>query len=155
MAVLSWGKNSIKITPITGTGASVSADTTFDKIVEGSTELTTTQGDKTEAKLEGGALEAVRYANNSYELVWQVRAKAGDYKQLTNSDGVVSGEFSLVLTPENDSAPGIKFARCSINVQTSYSSADGIITTYTATALKPESGAQCEITKGSTDTSEA
>lgn len=149
MAILSWGANSIKVTPITGTGATAE-ERTFNKNVESSTELTTTQGDKTEAKIEGGVLEAVRYAKNTYELTWQERAKADSYTPMSNNDGVVKGEFKLVLTPEDSTAPGLKMERCSLNVQISYTSSDGILVTYTATALQPTSGNQIEITAGTT-----
>lgn len=147
MAILSWGAVTIEVEPITGTGATATKRT-FKTNVEGSTELSTTQGDTTEAKIEGGDIEAVRYSKNTYELTWQERAKDTDSTQLANEDGVVAGEFKITLTPENTAAPGLTIARASINVQTSYSSEDGIITTYTASPLKPTSGNMVEIKAG-------
>lgn len=140
--VLSWGKCQVSLTPVEGTNATESA-ATIKNIVDGSAQLTTTQGDKTEAKIEGGEVEAVRYSRNTYELTFQERLGVGKIQpSIKGDDGVVAGEWTCVLTPEAEGAPAFTFTRSTINVQVSYTSADGAIVTYTVSALKPENGQQ-------------
>jgi len=144
MAVLSWGKPTIKVTKLDDTSATA---ITFKTPVEDSTQLTTTKGDKTEAKVEGGGIEAVKYKRNTYALEWTIRLAKGEKKPITDLDGVVSGEYSLELTAEESGAVGITMERCILSVEDAYTSADGITLKYTADAMIPEdNGSQVEYT---------
>ena len=66
MAQLSWGKPKIEFGKL---GADGAAPTKWDKLeydpVENSTKLTTSKGEKKEAKVEGGENEAVKYSRNT------------------------------------------------------------------------------------------
>lgn len=146
--ILSWGKCQVTLTPITSSGATETA-ATFNRIVEGSTSLETTQGDKTEAKIEGGEVEAVRFGRNTYELSFQTRLGSDVVEPpIKGDDGVVAGEWTATLVPEANEAPGFTIARASVNVQVSYNSSDGAIATYTVTSMKPTTGQQITWAKG-------
>lgn len=158
MAILSWGKPGLYIKRLGTTSTSQeSEDDNIDASgttvqtdkwiklpdpVEDSTQLETTKGNKTEAKVEGGENEAVRYAKNTYALTFNIRAAAGRKKFVADSDGIIDGEYSLVLVPENPEAPGLKIDRGTLSVEDTWTSADGGIWAYTLDALKPENGDQ-------------
>lgn len=134
-------------TPISGSGATPSSAVTFPTPVEGTTQLTTTQGDKTEAKVEGGAVVAARYGANTYELAFDIRMHSSlTTLPLDGKDGVVPGEFKVEIKPkENTAAPGVTIARASCNVQVAYTSEGGVIATYTFSSLKVEDGNQITV----------
>ncbi len=143
--IISWGIPTIVATP--GTGASGSA-VTFPTPVDGSTQLSSEKGDKMEALIEGGEAEAVKYKRGKYSLEFQVRIGKGrlpdSSSMIDGQDGVVAGEWSVQLTPEDSAsgAPGFTMPRSVCSYVDSYTSADGIIRTYTFDSLKPESGNQ-------------
>lgn len=145
--ILSWGACEITATPIPNSGATPSSAVTFPTPVEGTTQLTTTQGDKTEAKVEGGAVMASRYGANSYELAFDIRMHSSlTTLPLDGKDGVVPGEFKVEIKPtDNAAAPGVTIARASCNVQVSYTSEGGVIATYTFSSLVVEGGNQITV----------
>jgi hypothetical protein len=139
MAVLSWGKPKIAIRKINGDGT-YGDFILLNTPVEGTTELTTTKGDKTEAKIEGGENEAVRYARNTYALAATIRGAKNRKKPVGDSDGVIDGEYQVFLQPEDETAPGMVMQRSTLSVEETFTAADGLQWAYTADALKPESG---------------
>lgn len=144
--VLSWGKCTVEATPVAGTGAEGTAKITFPTPIEDSTQLTTTQGDKNEARVEGGAVEAARYNANSYELVFGIRLHSGLVQlPLKGTDGVIPGEYSVVIKPENSAAPAITINRASANVQVNFTADEGLTATYTFSSLVNDSGEQIAI----------
>lgn len=144
--MLSWGKCKVTLSPIEGTGATAS-EHVFDDIVEDSTSLETTQGDKQEATIEGGEIEAVRYKANSYELAFQVRLKSDQIEPPIDGDeGVVAGEWTATITPEATGAPMCTINRAAVNVQVSFSASEGFIATYTVSSLRPKDASGKQIT---------
>lgn len=135
--ILSWGKPRIFLKKI---GDATAAIIELFTPVEDSTELTTTKGDKKEAKIEGGENEAVKYSKNTYALAAAIRLgfedEANRKKPIEDHDGVIDGEFELFLQPENPSAPGLHMRRSTISVEDSYTAADGVTLTYTFDAIK-------------------
>jgi hypothetical protein len=138
MAVLSWGKPKLVIRKITSDG--FGEFITLNTPVEGTTQLSTTKGDKTEAKIEGGENEAVRYARNTYALAATIRGAKDRNKPVEDKDGVIDGEYQVFLQPEDASAPGMVMQRATLSLEETYTAADGLQWAYTADALKPESG---------------
>ncbi len=134
---LSWGKPKIEVKKSGGTEWEE-----FTSPVEDSTQLETTQGDKLEAKIEGGENEAVKYKSNTYQLSFQVRQAPERTDPIEDVDGVVADEYSVKITPENPNAIGITIDRAAVNVQTIYNTADGLSKTYTFDVLKPAEGNQ-------------
>lgn len=116
---------------------------------EGSTQLSTTKGDKKEAKIEGGENEAVKYNKNTYSLALQQRIGLENgttvrKKPLADSDGVIEGEYELWLQPENPDGLGMHMETCNISVEDSFTAEDGILLTYTYEALKTAGHDQVE-----------
>lgn len=146
--ILSWGKCTIKATPITGTGvdSKYSGAVTFETPVEDSTNLSTTQGDKNEARVEGGAVDAVRYNANSYELTFDIRLHSSlTTPPIDGNDGVILGEWKVEIAPENSAAPKVTINRSSANVQINYTADNGVIASYTFSSLVNPSGQQITI----------
>lgn len=140
MAEISWGKPRIKIGKYQANGSAPNSWTEADTPVEGSTELSTNEGDKVEAKIEGGGAEAIRYGASTSELLFSIRAAKDRAPLVPNKDGIIEGEYALLLQPENPQAPGIQIDKCVLSCQMTYSSTDGIVYKYKASVLKPKTG---------------
>lgn len=137
MALISWGGCTIWISKLDAQGA----PTTWTKVptpAEGTTTLEVSKGDKKEAKVEGGLLEAVKYNKNTYSLSFEVRAMDGRDKIAEDTDGVIAGEYALKLQPEDKLADGIRIDRGILSMEPSYSSDEGIKWKYTLDALIPK-----------------
>ncbi|MDR1161270.1 MAG: hypothetical protein LBK45_02925 [Tannerellaceae bacterium] len=137
---IGWGKPKIEVKKV-GDSAYVA----FATPVEDSTQLETTQGDKLEAKIEGGENEAVRYKANTYQLTFQVRQAPERTDPIVDVDGVVADEYTVMVTPENPDAIGCVINRAAVNVQTTFNAAEGLVKTYTFDVLKPASGNQVKL----------
>lgn len=143
MATISWGKPQIFIGPTSATIATSASSGTNDWYllstpVEDSTNLTGTQGDKTEAKIEGGEAEATKYNAATFELTMNVRMAIDGtdyrylpnplYKEVTGNNArteYTASSVSVVLIPEEPSAPGFYCPDCSVSIMESYTAADG------------------------------
>lgn len=133
---LSWGKCTIWISKLSDAGVA----TTWTKIptpVEGSTTLSTSKGDKKEAKVEGGLYEGIKYNKNTYSLEFEIRAVKGRDKIAEDVDGVIDGEYKLLLQPEDSAVEGIQIDRGILSMEPSYTTEDGTKWKYTMDALIP------------------
>lgn len=144
----SWGKPRV-IVKKRGSDEEVVAFVEFYTPVEGSSQLSTTKGDKKEAKIEGGENEAVKFNKNTYALSIQVRIGIENgttirKKPIADSDGVVEGDYELWLQPENPKGLGMHMQSCNISVEDTYTAEDGILLTYTFDAVKAEGHDQIE-----------
>lgn len=139
MSVLSWGKPKLFIQKIGEESASWKE---LPTPVEDSTQLSTTKGDKVEAKVEGGENEDVRYGKNTYALAFNIRAAKNRKKPVPDSDGIIDGEYKVALQPEDPDTPGLMIEKAKLSIEDTWSSADGGLWAYTADALKPENGKQ-------------
>lgn len=139
--ILSWGKPRIFVKALIEGGVLRELPTP----VEGSVNLETTEGDKTEAKVEGGEIEAVRYNKSTYKLSMQIRMKAGSKMPFANKDGLVNDNYEVTLAPENAEAYGFRMKEAKVSVKTSFTTADGILVDVSFDALKNQAGdPQCE-----------
>lgn len=134
----SWGKPRIVVKK---KGDDEAKYIEFYTPVESSSQLTTTKGDKKEAKIEGGENEAVKFNKNTYSLAAQIRIGMENgttvrKKPITDSDGVIDGEYELWLQPENSNCVGMHMETCNISVEDSYTADEGILLTYTFDAVK-------------------
>lgn len=135
--ILNWGECLVLARKYADNGSKGSAWTAFDTPVESSTTLETTEGDKTEATVEGGDNEAVRRAKNKYALSLEERMGAGYTYKLDDEDGVIDGEYEVLVVPkEYATAPSMYIPKASASVSDSYNSADGTKLKYTFDALK-------------------
>lgn len=128
--VLSWGKPTIMIDGIALAYTPV----------ENSTQLTVTKGDKKEAIVEGGGVEAVRYKKSKSQLKFNIRHAQGRSFPLPIKGGVCDGEHSVALVPEETGAPGFTIARSIITVDETFTAEDGAIWEVTVDVLNPASG---------------
>lgn len=134
--ILSWGACDIYARKYNGSSKG-STWIKFDAAVEGSVQLETTEGDKTEAKVEGGENEAVRRSRNTYSLSLQERIGAGFTYAIDDVDGIIDGEWEVLLKPtENTTAPALYIPKASATASDNYTSADGASHTTRFDALK-------------------
>lgn len=137
--IVNWGKPKIWVKDLDETNSSwIEVPTP----VEDSTELTTTEGDKLEAKIEGGENEDVRVKRSTYELAFDVRKTKGRTAPIASVDGVVEHNYALMLQPEDPACVGFSIEKANVSVLDTYTAADGSSWQYRFQALKPESGAQ-------------
>lgn len=108
---------------------------------EGTTSLNATEGTDVEAIVEGGeVIDSITGATN-YTFEWEEYDEKGQAPSFPDVDGIVSGEFALQVLPARDeSCPGFQIDRCTIKSSSSYTTADGQRTKYTAKPLKPAQG---------------
>lgn len=142
MAVLSWGKPTIKIDT-----------TTIDTPKEGTTKLTVQTGDKVPAPLEGGGTKDVRYKEGSGTLEFDLYIGKDDVDPFEGKikNGVLEGEHKVTVTPEDPTCKGIQIDRAVVNRTTSYDAEMGILQHYMIDALSPKDGTEkVKITKGGT-----
>lgn len=133
MAQIAWGRPNIFFKKLSG-GSWTQMYTPAD----GTTNLTTTKGEKKEALVEGGAAEDVRYDKNKYALAMTIRDKKGRKMQIKHSDGTVDGEYAVVVQPEDTAVPGIIIEKATVSAEDGFNTTDGGTIIYTFDALVPE-----------------
>lgn len=138
MGVLNWGEPTIEFAKLTSD--SPGEFTSFGEIVQGTTALETTEGDETEALDEGGAVVDSRKDKNRYSLTFTLFVKRGDTRPIDDNDGVITDNYAVRLTPEDDTLPGFIMDKCSVSVVETWTAADGSRLTYTFRGLKPKTG---------------
>lgn len=141
MSVLSWGKPRIIV--------KAEGDDTIYRLlhtpVDDSTNLETTEGDKTEAKIEGGEVEDVRYDKSTYALSMQIRALKGALKPFAEKDGIVDKNYKVWVVPEDPTCVGVQMLKAHVSMKTSFTANDGVIYDITINALTNDADeAQCQ-----------
>lgn len=141
MSVLSWGKPGIETTTSTNGAPAASATwTAIDTPKDTTTKLNPTAGTETEALEEGGDLVDSRTGKNKYQFEFDHFVKKGKKRPWEDNDGIIAGEHAFRLTPEDPDCEGILIDRCTLRVEESYTTADGIMLHYVAKVLKPKEG---------------
>lgn len=108
---------------------------------EGTTSLNASEGTDVEAIVEGGEVIDSITSSTTYTLEWEEYDVKDQAPSFEDNDGVVSGEYAIQVLPSRDeSCPGFQIDRCTVKASTSYTTADGQRTKYTAKALKPVIG---------------
>lgn len=143
MKKLMWGKALAALARKKDTGG-YDTFAKMPEMVENSMALNTTKGEKKEAKVEGGGVEAVKYSKNGYSLVADFRRGMvgstavafpfDDYEV----DGVVDGVWYLRVQPEDKTAGGLAVEEVIISTEDLFTSADGAIKRVTFDFIKPE-----------------
>lgn len=136
---LSWGKCTVSVKSLTDSDA---VWTAFTTPVEDSTTLETEEGDKLEAKIEGGENEAVKYKKSTYTLDFETRQAPEREDPITGEDGVVEGEYAVLIVPEDDSAYNVYIPRAACSIQKSFTAEEGIKYAYHFDALVPDDGGE-------------
>lgn len=140
---LAWGQNKHWLRKLVN-GKPTGKVVTLYTPVDGTLQLNPTKGDKKEALVEGGDVEAVKYNKNKYQVVFEVRQGNEDgsprKKPIEDVDGVIEGEYEYLCQPENAKVEGIKIDRCVVSCEDSLNMSDGGRWKYTIDALKPDEG---------------
>lgn len=142
MSVLTWGEPTVEFTELTN-GANPAAGATwtaFEEIQQNSAQLSTEEGDTTDALDEGGDVVDSRRGKNRYTFTFALFRKRGDDKPIEDVDGVITKEYAIRLRPEDATLTGWQMNRCKVSIAESWTSADGTLWTYTFRGLKPASG---------------
>ena len=136
--ILSWGECDVYVKK--------TGETTYKKDpkpVDQSTTVEPSEGEKMEAKVEGGKLEAAQQLANSYLAKYQLRVAESKNSNITHTNGVVEEEYSLAIVPKNKAAMGIIIDRASVNVlDNTFNSKEGIVDEYRFTVLEPTDGTE-------------
>ncbi|MBQ5839920.1 MAG: VCBS domain-containing protein [Bacteroidaceae bacterium] len=136
MAMIGWGKPRIFYKEI-GKDKESATWKEFHTPMEGSTTLSTTKGDKQEAKIEGGANEDVKYGKNTYALTFNIRAAKDRVRPIEDEDGVIKTNYAIAVQPEDPKVPGFAMEATTASVEDNFTSADGGVWAYTFDALQP------------------
>lgn len=108
--------------------------------VEDSTQLTSNQGDKMEAKVEGGENEDVKYKRSTYEFAYNLRMLKGRKAPFPIEDGVVDHHFGLMLQPEDEDCEGFYIESSTVRVDQTYSASEGSRWEIHHDAIKAQNG---------------
>ena len=147
MKALSWGKPRIFVAPIEngeeGTWLEVKTP------VENTTKLTTTKGDKKEAKVEGGEVECVKYNRNTYALEFEIRIGLENDGTVTvppfeDEDGIIQTTYAVKVQPENPLVPGLYIKNSVVSLEDSWDAENGKINRYTCDVVKATTGKSME-----------
>jgi hypothetical protein len=138
MAIISWGRALLELAKNVDDVIGTFIALPIPK--QGTTELSTEAGNKTEALEEGGGVVDVRYDKSKYSLTFQLFAKRGSVRPISDVDGVITDHYAIRLTPEDPTLPGFIMEKCSVSVLTTWSAEDGELWQYTFDGLVPASG---------------
>ena len=138
--VLSWGKPDLYVR-LLGNNAAVWRKLSTPK--EDSTQLTTSEGDKNEAKAEGGSLVDVKYKKSSFELAADFFIRKGEKKQFGEKDGLVAGNYEIYVVPaEDEEAYGMYMPKVAVSVTTNYTAADGFTQNIKFSAIEKDNNTE-------------
>ena len=144
---ISWGKPEIFIAPSGTAPGSAFAWELLSTPVEDSTNLTGQQGDKTEATIEGGAAEATKFGDATFELAMNVRMALENNNKhrllptelyakktvtisskatlVVDLDNYSGSSVAVILIPSDPEAPGFYCPNASVSIMETYTAADG------------------------------
>lgn len=139
-----WGKPLVEIGL---TGALDVAATTFtaiSPIEENSATLESTPGTPFELYGEGHALVQRKASYASYVFKCSMFLLSGASKPIADTNGVITPDYSIRLTPEDVTLTGFIMRKTSVDVKELWTSAKGKMLEYTFTGLMPVSGSILE-----------
>lgn len=151
--IMSWSRCDIQIGK-TGENDAMAVDLfAIGVINDKSTNLQAEDGDKLEAKATGGVTVAEEESEHKITLTTRVKEPAFDFEsKLTGAEinaakdelkvktNIVPDDYSVVLTPKNIGATGIKARKTHISFKPGYSEEEGQYTDLTFTILACEDG---------------
>lgn len=143
MAVLNWGKPTIEyVKYVDGKLPDNPVWLAMPTAVEGTVTMETAEGEKKEAKEEGGAIVDSYTSKSSYTLSFELFEKKGSEKPIEDEDGVVLDNYAFRIIPEDETNNGYIMKKTSVTSLQTYNAADGGRWKYTVSALKPDDGSK-------------
>jgi len=141
MSILSWGKPKVEVVAhVAGVIPAVPVWIVFPVIVEKTATLATEKGAKSEALGEGGEVIDTHYQKNKYSFSAELFVKKGDSKPIPDSDGLITTNYAVRLTPEDETLEGWIMEAAAVSVEETWSSEAGKKWKYTFDGVKPATG---------------
>lgn len=140
MSVLAWGKPKVEFGLLGASDAAPSTWTELTPIVQDSSKLTTTKGNKREATGEGGEVIDSAYEKNKYSFELEIYFKKGATKPISDTDGVIAGNYAVRLTPEDNTIEGFIMDKTVVSVEETWDAKTGKKLKYTFEGITPASG---------------
>lgn len=134
MAILNVGKPKIELAPVDIDG-NIGKWFTIDTPKEGTTTLETSAGDKTEYVEEGGGLVDSYQKKSKYSLKFELFGKKNKTKPILDNNGVITQNYAIRVTPEDETCYGIFIPRCSASCEETWSAQDGLLWKYSFDGL--------------------
>lgn len=131
--VLGWGRCTVK-----------NAGTSYNDMIENSTQLSVEEGQEQEATIEGGTAEGRKKAPDKYTLTHNRRI--GNASEVEVGYTEDAGDVEVI--PENVGAVGVKMTGVSKHVAVKYDTTDGLVavTTYKTKGATDDEGNLTDIT---------
>lgn len=113
---------------------------------EGTTNVSVEEGERRDAKIEGGKTIATRKDSNSFSFNFSEYARTPDtgiepeMPFQKSHDGVIGGEYAIILQPESPVAVGLRVDRCTASVQPNWTAEYGTVFAFTCPILMPSDG---------------
>ena len=108
--------------------------------VENTAKLTTTSGNEVNAPIEGGEIIASRRSANSYTFEVELYANDAVAKPISDTNGVVAGEYAIRITPEDSTLYGFIMDKSAVSVEDTFDAQIGQKWKYIFKGLKPTTG---------------
>lgn len=151
MAVVSWGAPTLQFVPVTAGGSApasgkwTSSTTGFieikgDILLEDSSQLNTTAGEKKELRNEKGVVVDSKQMPATYQFTTSVIKKKGETVVATAFspvNGIVEGNYAMRLIAEDPATPGFEMRMTSISVSKGWSADQGALDILTIDGIEP------------------
>ena len=153
MAVVSWGAPKLQFVPVTAGGSAPSASkwtdaiTGFieipgDDLLENSSQLNTTAGDKKELKNEKGVVVDSKQMPASYTFTASIIEKKNETaypgsSKFNAKNGVVAANYAMRLIAEDPATPGFEMRMVSITFDKGWTAEQGSLDVINVSGLEP------------------
>lgn len=151
MAVVSWGAPTLQFVPVTAGGSAPSASKWTnatqglitipgDVLLEDSSQLNTTAGEKKELRNEKGVVVDSKQMPASYQFTSSIIKKKSETAypgQFNASNGVVPGNYAMRLIAEDSATPGFEMRMVTVSFSKSWSADQGSLDVITVDGVEP------------------
>lgn len=141
---ITWGKPKIEFGLTGANDAAPSAFKEMPTIEENTCLLSTVKGSAQELYGEGHELVARKTQKSYKQLAMSVFIPSGKDDPIEDNDGAINEEYSVRLTPEDETLDGFIMRKCSVEVEEEWSSAKGKQLKYIFSSIKPKTGKMIE-----------
>lgn len=151
--IMSWSKCKIEIGKTGDSDEMATSLSSIGTIKDKSTALSTEDGEVLEARATGGVVVATEEGEHVYTVTTRVmemdfETEAGltgatldaEKKELTVKTNIVSGDYSMKLTPKNMGSIGIKAPKCHVSFKPGSSEEEGSFVDVTFKILATADG---------------
>lgn len=132
---IGWGKCSILVKDLDIPSAKW---TKLPTPKEGTAKLSTSKGDKKEAKIEGGENEDVKFMKSTYTVEYGIRRNAIRKKPFADKNGVIEHHYAIFVQPENKDVPGPYVKKTTVSLEETFDSDEGGLLSYSHDSLVPD-----------------